>query len=226
MALTPYSNGMVEESKKPHDRYHISGNVEAQYVDAAGLVLCNKLGIADLATLQIAEEQSLAIAYRDLLSEVRTDTPLTCDLLRYVHATIFGGLYQWAGCWRTVWISKPGVTWPAPDFLDANMRDYERNVLRKHPATNLGEEHDFCAAVAQIQGEFLVIHPFREGNARAIKLASDLLAAQTGRPLLAYDRSDDGQRRYTEAARAAFKRDHAPMTEIIRQALAQAQNRP
>ena len=217
---------MAEESKKAGDRYDVSGNIEAQYVDAAGTVLRNKLGITDLITLQTAEEQSLARAYRDLLREVRTDTPVTCDLLRHIHARIFGDLYDWAGRWRTVWISKPGTTWPAPDFLDANMRAYEQNVLRKFPAADLGEECAFCAAVGEIQGEFLVIHPFREGNARTIKLAADLLAAQTGRPLLVYDQSDDGQRRYIEAARAAFKRDYAPMIEIIRRALAQARNRP
>jgi cell filamentation protein len=217
---------MAEESKKSRDRYDVSGNVEAQYVDAAGLVLCNKLGITDLATLQAAEEQSLARAYRDLLGEVRTDTPITCDLLCHIHARVFGELYEWAGRWRTVWISKPGITWPAPDFLDANMRALERNVLRKHPAASLREEHAFCDALGEIQGEFLVIHPFREGNARAIKLAGDLLAAQTGRPLLVYDQTDDGQRQYTEAAKAAFKQNHVPMREIIRQALERARNWP
>ncbi len=216
---------MTEESKRPHNRYNVSGNVEVQYVDAAETVLRNKPGITDLVALQMAEEKSLALAYRDLLLEVRTDTPLTCDLIRHIHARIFGSLYEWAGRWRTVWISKPDITWPAPDFLDANMQKYEQNVLRKFPAINLGEDRAFCAAVGEIQSEFLVIHPFREGNARTIKLATNLIAAQTGRPLLVYDESEDGQRQYIEAAKAAFKRNYVPMIEIIRQALVRAENR-
>jgi cell filamentation protein len=216
---------MAEESKQTRSRYDVSGNVEAQYVDAAESVLCNKMGITDLALLQTVEEQSLALAYRDLLSEVRTDTPITCDLLCHIHERIFGGLYAWAGRWRTVWISKPGTTWPAPDFLDANMRAFERNVLHKYPAVGLDDDLVFCAVAAEIQGEFFVIHPFREGNARTIKLATDLLAAQTGRPLLVYDQSDEAQLQYIEAARAAFKRDYNQMTAIIRRALAQAQER-
>ena len=79
----------------------------------------------------------------------------------------------------------------------------------------------FCAAAGEIQGEFLVIHPFREGNARTIKLLTDLLATQTGRPLLIYEGSEEGQDRYIAAAKAAFKKDYTPMTEIIFQALAQ-----
>jgi cell filamentation protein len=109
---------MAKEPNKRRNRYDTSGNAEAEYVDAAQTVLVNKRGIADLHALQVAEEEALAAAYETLFGEVRTDTPMTCDLLRYIHGRIFGELYAWAGRWRTVWISKPGVTWPAPGFLD------------------------------------------------------------------------------------------------------------
>jgi cell filamentation protein len=217
---------MVKNPEERRDRYDVSGNVEAQYVDAAQTVLRNKLSITDLASLQTVEEQALARAYRFLLKEVRIDTRLTCDLLQHIHARIFGDLYEWAGYWRTVWISKPGTTWPAPDFLEQNMRAFEADVLGRYSAHTLQDDDAFSSAVGEIQGEFLVIHPFREGNARAIKLATDLLAAQTGRPLLVYDQSDEAQQQYIEAAKAAFKHQYDPMIEIIRRALARAQNRP
>jgi cell filamentation protein len=207
---------------KRRDRYDVSGNVEAEYVDAQETVLKNKKGITDLPTLQLAEEAGLVRAYRTLLAEVRMDTPMTCELLRHVHARIFGDLYDWAGRWRTVWISKPGTTWPPPDFLDQTMEAYERDVLRTHPAVALQDDHTFCAAVAAIQGEFLVIHPFREGNARTIKLLANLLAAQTGRPILLYDQTDRGTETYIAAAKAAFGKDYDPMTAIIRDALDRA----
>jgi len=216
---------MADPKKKRRDRYDVTGNAEAEYVDSEGTVLRNKPGITDLATIQIAEEEALVRAYRALLAEVRTDTIITCDLLRHIHDRIFGDLYEWAGRWRTVWISKPGITWPAPDFLDQNMASFEKNVLGKYPAAALVDDEIFCARVAEIQGEFLVIHPFREGNARTIKLATDILAAQTGRPLLAYDQSEIGRDQYIAAAQAAFKRDHAPMTSVIREALARAKSR-
>jgi cell filamentation protein len=213
------------KKKKPiqrRDRYDTSGNVEAEYVDTEQAVLRNKQSITDLSVLQTAEEVALAHAYRALLREVRTDTPLTCELLRHIHAAIFGGLYEWAGRWRTVWISKPGTTWPTPDFLDRNMEEFERTVLRKYPASSIQDDDAFCAAAAEIKGEFLVIHPLREGNARTIKLATDLLAAQTGRPLLAYDQTEQAVEEYIKAAKAAFHRSYRPMAAIIRQALAEA----
>lgn len=65
---------MAEEPREFRDRYDVSGNVEAEYIDVAETVLRNKPGITDSLSLQRAEEQSLALAYRDLLHEVRTDT--------------------------------------------------------------------------------------------------------------------------------------------------------
>ena len=210
---------MANDPEERRGRYDTSGNPQAEYVDAARTVLANKRGITDLHTLQVAEEEALAAAYETLLGEVRTSTPMTCGLLCHIHERIFGELYAWAGHWRTVWISKPGITWPAPDFLAANMQAFETEVLAKYPPAALAEDDRFCAAVAETQGEFLVIHPFREGNARTIKLATNLLAAQTGRPLLVYDATDKGQERYIAAATAAFRQDYGPMIAVIGHAL-------
>jgi cell filamentation protein len=213
---------MGKKPRKRRDRYDISGNVEAEYVDAEQTVLKNKKGITSLPKLQLAEERALAEAYETILGEVRFDTPMTCALLNHIHARIFGELYEWAGRYRTVWISKPRITWPPPDFLHQSMEGFERDVLRKYPASAIRDDDAFCAAVGEIQGEFLVIHPFREGNARTIKFMTNLLAVQTGKPLLVYDATEAGQEAYIAAARAAFKRRHGPMTAVIREALERA----
>lgn len=208
------------------NRYNVSGNVEVEYVDAAQTVLVNRPGITDLETLQWAEEASLARAYETLLGEVRTDTPLTCELVQHIHRRIFADLFAWAGRWRTVQISKANVVWPAAQFLDQSMRDFELMVLSKYAPSVLIEDEAYCRAVGEIQGEFLAIHPFREGNARTIKLLTDLLAAQTGRPFLVYDQSPDGAERYIHAARAAlFTKDYRPMTLMAAESLARAQAR-
>lgn len=214
---------MDQQPHQRRDRYDISGNVEGEVVDAEQQVLKNKRGFTDPESLQQAEEEGLVFAYEVLLREVRTDTRLSSDLIRYIHAQIFGALYEWAGRWRTVWIKKPGVTWPPPDFLDQAMQAYERDTLAKHPAESIDSDDAFCAAAGELQGEFLVIHPFREGNARTIKLLTDLLAVQTGRPLLNYDQSEAGQARYIDAARAAFKRRYDPMAALIGEALVRAE---
>ena len=209
--------------KKHQDKYDVSGNIEAQFVDKAETILVNKLGITDLETLQHIEEQELAKTYESLFSEVRFGTPMTSELLLHIHAKIFSDLFEWAGRWRTLQISKPGAIWPPPHHLDEAMQKYEQDVLQKYPASRLADDKTFCEALSEIQGEFLAIHPFREGNARTIKLMTDLLAIQSNRPLLAYDQSEEGKEQYIEAAKAALiRKDYQPMIAIIEQALAEA----
>ena len=210
---------MSKDDPAPTGRYTVSGNVEAQYADRADTVLKNKKGITDLRTLQTEEETALAGAYSLLLKEVRSDTSITNELIRYAHRLIFGDLFAWAGRWRTVKISKNETVWPPPDFLENAMQEFERDVLKQYPATVLTDDAAFCAAVGHIQGEFLAIHPFREGNARTIKLVTDLLAAQTKRLPLTYDMTATGVAKYIEAAKAAMLKDYEPTATIIREAL-------
>ena len=201
-------------------RYTVSGdNAEMQYVDEAQTVLVNKLGITDLGELQEKEEELLIKAYELLFAEIRSDTPGTCELLKHIHRQIFGELYEWAGNWRTVNISKPGVNWPPPNHLESAMQEFEQSVLSKYSASAINNDNDFCKAVGQTQGEFLAIHPFREGNARAIKLYTDILAAQTERPILYYDNTDQGKQNYIEAAKSAILKDYDPITSLIEEAL-------
>jgi cell filamentation protein len=231
MLLLPVDGLIVafHMAKAPHphrDRYDVSGNVEAEYVDAEQTVLVNRLGETDLSRLQVLEEHALAKAYETLLGEVRVDTRLTAELILHIHQRIFGDLFDWAGRWRTVNISKPGITWPPPAYLEENVRQFEKDVLQPLQAPTLGDDETFCKAVAKIQAEFLVIHPFREGNARTIKLLTDLLAVQSGRPMLVYNQSEEGRDRYILAASQGFKRNYAPMEEVIRQALKDARIPP
>ncbi|QDT49930.1 Adenosine monophosphate-protein transferase VbhT [Symmachiella dynata] len=208
---------------KRDDKYDVSGNIEAQYVDDAQTVLVNKLDLVDLESIYTAEEEGLANTYELLLSEVRTDTKMSCEILKYIHECIFGRLYEWAGRWRTVQISKPGAIWPAAQYLDQSMADFERGVLSIYPAESLEGDDNFCEALGIIQGEFLAIHPFREGNARTIKLMTDLISVQSGRPLLVYDATDKGIKGYITAAKAALqKANYRPMIEVIRRALSAA----
>lgn len=168
----------------------------------------------------LPEQESLFKAYERLLSEVRTDTPMICTLLRHLHGVSFGERYEWARRWRTVTISKADVTRPPPNHLDRTMSAYERGCLDKHTARSLHEDDAFRLGIGEIQGEFLAIHPFREGNAGTIKLLTDLLAVQTGRLFLVYDESDTERDRYIDAARSAFfRKDLGPMAEVIRRAL-------
>jgi hypothetical protein len=102
--------------------------------------------------------------------------------------------------------------WPEPVRIQREPSGYPPGVLRSDDA--------FAVGIGHIQGEFLAIHPFREGNARTIKLVTDLLAVQTGRLPLQYNMSDAGRTRYIDAAKAALVKNYEPMAAVIRDAVA------
>ncbi len=206
-------------------RYSVGGS-ENEYMDMGQTILKNKKDIANLRELFVEEEKALARAYELLLDEMRLDTPLSSELIRYVHGRIFGDLYDWSGRWRTVSISKEGTAWPPPTYLEEAMKKFEEGVLSKYSARSVESDDSFCAAVGHIQGEFLAIHPFREGNARTIKLVTDLLAVQTGRFALIYDPSDIGRNDYIAAAKAAMLQNYDPMIAIIRSTLSASRQSP
>ena len=164
----------------------------------------------------------MAQAYEALLGEVRIDTPMTCDLLRHIHARIFGDLYHWAGRWRTVWIRKPGVTWPPPDFLDKNMHAFVWAVLHNYPASDFKTMPRSVRRRVKSRVSSSSSTPFGKATPERSSWRPDLLAAQTGRPPLIYDRNEEGEQQYIAAANAAFKKQYAPMAEIITQALNRA----
>lgn len=196
-----------------HLRYHVSAK-------KAGLskgVLKNKLGIKDQKKLDDAETLLLADAYAyffELLKQEKVKFDLS--LLFSIHKYFLGTLYTWAGNLRQVDISKDGMLFAPVEFIDRSLKDFE--ILLN---TNLPKQSDnkdnISKKLSLIHNEFNVIHPFREGNGRTIRLFLDLIVVKLG-----YDPIDWGKRSNTEYLGACIKGalgKHTEMTKIIKKGL-------
>ena len=75
------------------------------YLDPDAGMLRDRRGITDAEELKYVERQRASMAATSLLTELR---PTRWDpaLLRFLHQQLFGQLYDWAGQYRTVEISK------------------------------------------------------------------------------------------------------------------------
>ena len=100
---------------------------------------------------------------------MRSDTPITSELIRYAHGVVFGDLYDWAGRWRTVTISKLGVVWPPPDYLDDAMQAFEREILVTYPAASLVSDEEFCKALGHIQRERPLYRSCQSSNVEGVR---------------------------------------------------------
>lgn len=67
--------------------------------------------------------------------------------------------------------------------------------------------------------EFILIHPFREGNGRLSRLLADVMAVQAGQGPLDCSAWDAGKIGYFTAIQAGVAGDYTPMRHYVELAL-------
>jgi len=128
-------------------------------------ILRNKLDIHDQAELSSAETSIVFMKMVDLRKNP-VDGCFDSNHLREIHRRLFTDVYDWAGEFRTVEISK-GI----PFCYCANIQVTLDTLLSELKAEKFlretTERKDMVARLAYYLVEINAIHPFREGNGRA-----------------------------------------------------------
>ena len=132
-------------------------------------VLRNLRQITSKRDMDQAEFQLLLEAQTAWWSKVSTETRFTAKTLCDMHRDWLGGLYNWAGKYRTVEMAKNGFRWPPAHLVDQNMRNLEAGLLRKLTPFKPGSLEEVCSNAAAVHAELLFVHPFREGNGRVAR---------------------------------------------------------
>lgn len=82
-----------------------------------------------------------------------------------MHQTWLAGIYEWAGEYRQVNVSKDDFPFAAAGRVSALMERFERDVLARRTPCNSADRAEVIRALAETHVELVLIHPFREGNA-------------------------------------------------------------
>jgi cell filamentation protein len=97
---------------------------------------------------------------------------------------------------------------------------FERDCLERFtPCHDIGDAA-LVEAIAMTHVEFILIHPFREGNGRLSRLLADVMAVQAGHEPLDYSAWDADKGAYFSAIHAGMAGDYLPMQQLIEAALA------
>ena len=189
------------------DPYDIAND---PYVNKQSGILRNKLGLHDALTLETVETQLVSAQVLIILNE---SIPARFDshLLRSLHWRLFHQLYDWAGEYRTVEISKGSSRFARsehiPQQVDIVLADLENKCTSwKQRNCTIPE------VVAHFYSELNAIHPFREGNGRTIRLFLLLLAIQHG---WFVDWKQMTPEENITASQAAFYGNEALLKEIV-----------
>ncbi|RYE89881.1 MAG: cell filamentation protein Fic [Cytophagaceae bacterium] len=179
-------------------------------------ILPNLLGLTQASEIGLAEFEGFLRA-EILLSEVlQPTTRFTAGYVREVHRLALAHLYEFAGKYREVNLSKGGFTFPAARFLAASMQQFERDLLHPLPRAYASVE-PLLDDVAAVHGELLFIHPFREGNGRTARLVANLMLEQHGYERPRWELITAAEfPRYVAAVQQSALGNYAPMRQLMR----------
>ena len=199
-------------------RYDVSRLTENQYQPGSrGRVLRNLLALTGKREMGLAEAEALKRATDTLVRSYDIEHRFTAGDICRMHRTWLGQIYPWAGRYRQVNLVKDDLPFAAATQVPHLMQAFEEGPLRRHTPCNFSAPNRVIEALAEVHVEFILIHPFREGNGRVGRIISTLMALQANLPLLDF-RPIHGRRidDYFAAVRAGLDRNYMPMEEIFK----------
>lgn len=192
-----------------------------------GRVLRNKRSIKRKREIDRAENEALLVAQAAFLRKVSDEMQFTVNVVCEMHRNWLGDLYEWAGRYRRVEVSKEGFTWPPALRVAENMADFERDYLARHTPCPPDGIEQTARRMAEVHAELLFIHPFREGNGRCARWLADLMALQAGLPLPTYHFEGRGSRaekaRYLRAVIQGYQGKYDLLTRFFAEAIERGQ---
>jgi cell filamentation protein len=138
----------------------------------------NRMDITDPDILHAVESELLQSAFLLRVADMNATTRFDENFFKGLHRQTFCVLYEWAGEYRTVNMSKGGSLFCQADFIakeaqrifqQLEQENFLKNATGQDPA-------QFAKRLAYFQCELIALHPFYELNGRITRLFFDLIA--------------------------------------------------
>jgi cell filamentation protein len=198
-------------------RYSADGSDEGEFQPGSNKrVLKNSLGIKRKKEMDVAETAAYNAALLKILDSFEPSQKFTVNDICKIHKIWLGKIYSWAGEYRSVNLSKGGFQFANSQLISKLMHEFEKDVLKKYTPCKYANVDDIAEAIAVVHTEYILIHPFREGNGRLGRLIAVLMGLQANLPILNFEEIKGKKKQeYFRAVRAGIDRNYAPMIKIF-----------
>jgi len=169
------------------------------YIDGTD-VPKNKKNIKDAKLIYTIEKKFLDKAYIKFSSEINQNTILDETYFINLHKKTFESLYDFAGAYRDVNMSKGNSQFCLAQYLHSESARIFKELEEENYLADVKEDKAiFAKRLAYYQGELIALHPFYELNGRVTRLYCDMLALFNGYKAVDYSGAiDNGD--YIEAS--------------------------
>ncbi|AHK18681.1 cell division protein Fic [Yersinia similis] len=196
-------------------KYELNSAEERYQPGSGDLVLANKLGIIDEHEMEALESGLLLMLYEQLFIEGQPPEALAFEHISRWHRQWLGNVYDWAGRLRNANLTKDGFQFAAADRILLLIDGFEKQFLSRTRELKSLLRPELIRYLAESHVEFILIHPFREGNGRLSRLLCDVLAVQAGKSLLDYSLWDEHKAFYFKAIQAGVSGNYSPMMQLV-----------
>lgn len=204
------------------DRYDTSSNPEGQFQPGSNnQVLLNKPGITVPEEIDEIELILLDDLSHALLNEIETDQRISAADICEWHRRWLGNVFSWAGQYRSVNLAKEDFQFAAAHLIPQLMQTIEKKFLNEYTPCEHMDDEQLIEALANVHLEFILIHPFREGNGRMGRLLATIMALQAGRPPLDFTYLAEHKDEYIQAIHAGLD-NIEPMKDLFMRVLQQS----
>lgn len=201
-------------------RYRVVGIEGECEPGSEGLVLANKLGITDSAEMDELELQQLQKLYDHLLDpEHFPSQQLSVQDIQYWHKAWLGNIYPWAGQLRSVNMQKGDFPFAVATQLPRLLDEFEQHCLEPNTPCTGKDKVRLSTSIAEVHAEFILIHPFRDGNGRIARFLADIMAIQCGYQPLNYAVWDENKAYYFKSIQQGLDRNYRALADLVTAAL-------
>jgi len=160
------------------------------------------------------EARNDADAFDLMIHLVKDEKPISQKVIQQLHKIVTEGLLEDAGKYRTTNVRIAGSAATSPSYVKivSLIDGYIKNITKF--------DLEPIKKAAFIHHEFVLIHPFADGNGRVARLLTNLFLMQNGYPPIILKQEDRGK--YYLTLQKADKGNISPFATFIAQAVNEA----
>jgi Fic family protein len=207
-------NRILEDIRIRHT-YHsdaIEGNTLT--LQETKLVLEQGITVGGKPLKDHIEARNDADAFSLMINLVRDGKPISQEVIQQIHKIVTKGLLEDAGKYRVTNVRIAGSATTPPSYVKivTLMDDYIKNITKF--------DLEPIKKAAFIHHEFVLIHPFADGNGRVARLLTNLFLMHNGYPPIIVKQEDRGK--YYSTLQKADKGNISPFATFIAKAVNEA----